>query len=112
VINSPAELFAELVKIFPAFCDQWDGGEAFGYENGGFSYHSIMLTFGPRSKKLFAQASPDQLKRLCAFIDSAVAQGGAIENAVSTCFLEHATQIGIRSYIRPYLSPKARCNLR
>jgi len=112
MINSPIQLVSELKDLFPGFGARWDDGRSFGYAGEAYSYHSIMLTFGPISSKLFAEASPDQLMAFCRLLNEAVAQGGKFENAVSTCFLEHASQMGVRAYIRPYLSQKARCKLR
>ncbi|MFZ1326971.1 MAG: hypothetical protein WAT67_13295 [Candidatus Contendobacter sp.] len=112
MINSPAKLVAEMINLFPAFEDKWDGGEAFGYEGGNYGYHAVMLTFGPMSRQLFAQASSEQLLKFCSLINVAIAQGGELENAFSTCFLEHASQIGVRTVLRPYLSGQAKRALR
>lgn len=111
MIFSPKELVLELIDLFPLFGTIWDNGEAFGYREEDYTYHSVMLTFGPVSRKLFAQASSNQLAKFCQLINKAIAQGGELENAISTCFLEHASQIGVWAYIHPCLSEQAKREL-
>jgi hypothetical protein len=41
-----------------------------------------------------------------------VAAGGEKENAISTCLLEHASQVKVRNIIRPHLSAAAKEELR
>src|ERR1044072_549721 len=47
-------------------------------------------------------------RRFGDWISKAVAVDGHIENAVSTCFLEHTRQVKINRVLAPYLSPVAK----
>ncbi len=106
-VNSPPELVKRLIEIFPAFAGDWDQGEGFGYSKGEYSYHSVFLTLGPKSLKLLSEATRKQMQEFCALIDYSVERGSDLENAASTCFLEHASQLGVRKLIQPFLSRKA-----
>jgi hypothetical protein len=109
-INTPQELVASLINIFPSFGQQWDNGESFGYDSD-YSYHSVFLFLGPMCFKLLSEGNVKQQDKFCTLINLCVAQGGKLENAVSTCFLEHASQLGVRKIIKPHLSPEAKQQL-
>lgn len=106
-ITTPQELVASLIDIFPSFEQKWDNGESFGYD-GDYSFHSVFLFFGPMCYKLLSEGTAKQQDRFCTLLNLCVAQGGKIENAVSTCFLEAASQLGFRKIIKPHLSPEAK----
>ncbi len=53
-------------------------------------------------------ASERQLQALGGLINEAVAVDDELENAVSTCMLEHLRQIKAYKILSPYLSPKAK----
>jgi hypothetical protein len=68
------------------------------------NHHRVMMIFAPyfaANQHLF---SVKQLRRLGEWINAAVSMGGELENAVSTCFLEHARQLKINRTLAPYLS--------
>lgn len=111
-MTTSKQLVEKLIAIFPEFDEEWDHGEGFGYENDDFSAHSVFLTFNPVSTKLLDNATEKQTKNFCDLINSLVDEGGDSENAVSTCFLEHATQLKVRKKIKPFLSAKAKNELR
>ncbi len=111
-ITAPTDLVNRLLALFPAFSEEWDGGEGYGYEGDSFSYHSVILTFAPLSASYLNDAQPKVVKAFAELLNYAVKNGGALENAVSTCLLEHASQLGIRGTLSPYLVPKAREELR
>lgn len=110
-IASPQDLVERLMSIFPGFRGTWDEGEAFGYD-GDYTFHAVFLTFGPESQSLFKEATTDQVQEFAHLVNRMVENGGKQENAVSTCFLEHASQIGVRKLIEAYLSAEARRELR
>ncbi len=101
MIQSPQELVARLIDLFPAFASELDDEEY-------LSLHSVFFDFCPMSAKYLSSSSIRTVKEFCELINSMVAAGGSNENAVSTCFLEHASQIGVRKQIKPYLSPEAK----
>ena len=111
-IQTPVELVDELSNIFPQFADEWDGGEGYGYQHPSFSYHSVFLTFTPLSQAVLSAADLNQLRSFCHLVNYLVERGGDLENAVSTCFLEHASQVGVRKLIKPYLSAEAKAEWR
>jgi hypothetical protein len=110
-INSARDLVKELIRIFPTFLQEWDEGRSFGYD-GDYKLHTVFLTFGPKSLELLEKGKPKQLEEFCALVNFLVEKGGDFENAVSTCFLEHATQLGVRDLIKPFLSPEAEREIR
>jgi len=107
MIESPRDLVDHLVGIFPAFVHEWDEGEAFGY-SGGDSFHAVFLTFVPKCHEFLERATPNQTKEFCRLINHLVERGGDLCNAISTCFLEHASQIGIGKTLWSHLSKAAR----
>ncbi|WP_078119467.1 DUF7674 family protein [Thiosocius teredinicola] len=111
-IAAPNELVDRLIALFPRFFEEWNGGEEYGYEDGDFSYHSVISTFAPLSAEYLNESQPKKTKAFSELLNYAVENGGALENAVSTCLLEHASQLGIRGTLLPYLCPKARQELR
>ena len=66
-INKPSELVDHLVSIFPAFGQEWDEGEAFGYD-GDYTYHTVFLALGPQNFKLLSEASDEQIRKLCSLL--------------------------------------------
>ena len=112
MLKRSEEVASRILEIFPDFKKYWDEGEGYGYQDGEYNIHSIFLTFGPVSKMLIESASETQIKDFCGFVNKLVAEGDELENAVSTCFLEHASQLGVRKFIRRYLSAEARNELR
>src|SRR5262245_58786470 len=101
-INSPKDLVQQLLRIFPGFAQEWDEGEGYGYEKGDYKLHTVFLTFGEVSSDLLKKSTPGQIREFCALINGLVAKGGDFENAVSTCFLEHASALGARQHIEPH----------
>jgi hypothetical protein len=60
--------------------------------------------FGANSKCF----SKKQLCRLGEWLSEAVSVSGPLENAVSTCFLEHVHQLKVDRRLAPYLSKSAK----
>jgi len=110
-INSPQDLVDQLIRLFPTFLQEWDEGESFGY-HGDYEFHTVFLIFGPKSYEFLKKAAPNQIREFCILVNHLVEKGGDFENAVSTCFLEHASQLGVREIIEPFLSTEARREIR
>jgi hypothetical protein len=108
----PRNLVLEIIRLFPAFEQEWDEGKSYGYNSGDFKLHTVFLSFAPKSNEFLKNAKPTQIKAFCSLINSLVLKGGDYENAVSTCFLEHASQLGVRKLLEPHLSPEAKKELR
>jgi len=112
MIETPSQLVKELTNLFPQFVEAWDGGESYGYDGVNFSYHSVLMELAPNCAKYLTEATSDQRKAFCDLLNLMIEDGGDQENAVSTCLLEHASQIGIRIIIKSCLSLKALQELR
>ena len=107
--QSQGELLEALFVIFPRFRAEWLA-DLEGNVWPSDSLHSVYQSFLPYVAGI--HPSQDQLQRLAKMIDSAVAAGGNSDNAVSTCFLEHLSQVGLVRSLRPLLSAAARSRLR
>jgi hypothetical protein len=110
-IQTPGDLVAALIKLFPAFRDEWDGDEGHSGIRLG-SFHTVFMELAPVCSGYLAEASPRTVAAFCTIINTFVASGGAMENAASTCLLEHASQVGIAETIKPHLSKAAKAELR
>jgi hypothetical protein len=110
-MNSPRQLVDQLTTIFPEFLKEWDEGESFG-DRENYTYHAVLIEFASLSHRILKGATASQIKEFCQLVNRMVEMGGEIENAVSTCFLEHASQIEVRKIIKPYLSAEAKQELR
>jgi hypothetical protein len=111
MMDSPQPLVDILILLFPEFIKEWDNGASFGHREN-YTYHSVLQEFAPVSLKMLSNATTSQIKDFCNLLNRMVEIGGDHENAVSTCFLEHASQVGVRKIIAPYLSKEAKRELR
>jgi hypothetical protein len=109
--NTPSQLLDHLIAIFPEFYSEWSKGESHRYSEQ-YSYHSVFQEFAPVSYRILNRATPNQIQEFCELINHMVDIGGELENAISTCFLEHASQIGVSKIIKPFLSKEAKKELR
>jgi len=110
-IQTPKDLVAALIELFPRFRDEWDEGEGYGGV-GQFNFHTVFMELAPVCSGYLAEATPRTVEAFCALINAFVASGGDMGNAVSTCLLEHASQIGIAKTIKSHLSQAAKAELR
>ena len=118
-VTDPASLVALLKELFPKFEGEWaeasdeDERQAkyIGYKVD-LSFHRILQVFAPIGAELLTNSSPKQIGDFCKFINEAVSKGGDLENAISTCLVEHATQLNIRGILKPLLSEASKKELR
>lgn len=110
----PQETLRQLCAIFPAFEAAW-AEEGAPPEDGlvdgvyyEWSHHAILSDFLEFFAKNHASFSEQQLRAVGEWINDAVFDGGDLENAVSTCFLEHTRGVRINRTLQPYLSPEAK----
>jgi len=103
----PDRLRARLVELCPRY--QPPPPEEHDDELG---MHSVMadflVWFGRYGRELDARA----LQRIASFLDEAVVLNDNLENAVSTCFLEHLRQVQGHQALAPYLSRSVKSKLR
>jgi len=110
----PQETLDQLVERFPDFDAWWKDENAppeDGLVNGVYyqwSHHSILqqfLQFFGSSSETFTK---DQLQWFGRWVNAAVSVDDELENAVATCFLEHAHQLNVEHLLAPYLSARAK----
>jgi hypothetical protein len=110
----PQDTLRQLSEIFPSFDEWWKDEQApteDGLVNGVYyewRHHSVMREFLQYFASNRASFTEEQLRRVGAWINEAVSIQGDLENAVSTCFLEHTRQVKINRVLDPHLSPQAK----
>ena len=103
---TPDALIQELSRIIPAFASEWaqDYGEAESAPNFHQVMHTFTYVFGVARPSL----SSSELRSVADLVNACVSSNDDLENAVSTCFLEHLHQIEALRALWPYLSERAR----
>jgi len=104
--ESPAELLEELFTLFPDYKASYSGP----IHDEPPSFHSVLIDFSTDFGRLVDGASEKQLRSFAHLVNVAVERGGALENALSTCLLEHLHQIRALSAFRPDLVKLARAD--
>jgi len=104
-IASPAGLAEALTEMFPQFAVELEDEEV-------TSYHQVVQRLTPVITGYLKGVSKRTLEHFCELINAMVAAGGDKESAISTCLLEHASQVKLRNIIRPHLSAAAKQELR
>lgn len=104
------QLVDDLAKLFPQFEAEWY--ESTEGDPWSHTLHAVWMSFAPFCRGYLESATKRDQIKFCKLINQHVSEGGNSENAVSTCLLEHASQIGIRTLVRKHLSPKAKLELR
>ncbi|AFU99764.1 DUF7674 family protein [Simiduia agarivorans] len=112
-MESIEKLKNSLISLFPSFAEELVEDEPGEFEyREELSLHHIWRCFSYTASKELVQAEVKVIKSLAELVNKSVAAGGVEENAVSTCFLEHASQIGVKKALKPHLSQLARQELR
>lgn len=106
--RSPAELLAQIFAIFPGYQDAYRGP----IHDDAPTFHSTLMGFTGFFGGGLQGFSETQLRSFGALINQAVDAGGDLENAFSTCLLEHLRQIRAEKTMKPFLSQAARMRLR
>jgi hypothetical protein len=101
--QSPEELLNALFKIFPTYrqCYQSD-------DDYHPTFHSILIDFTNFFGAQQETFSEEQLRLFGELANHAVNQEDNLENAFSTCFLEHLRQLKAKSKLSPFLSKLAK----
>ena len=104
-IACPSALAERLIELFPSFAAEL---EAEDIEN----YHQVIQRLSPVITG-YLQTSPERtIREFCEVVNAMADSGGVKENAISTCLLEHASQLKLRKIIRSYLGAAAKQELR
>lgn len=117
-MQRPQETLEQLSAIFPEFRQSWSEEEAppeDGLVDGVYyewTHHAVLRCFLYYFSTSHEGFKKRQLERFGAWVNAAVAAGADLENAVSTCFLEHARQVKINRVLAPHLSREAKIRFR
>ena len=104
------KLIEDLAALFPQFEQEWR--EDTDGDTWDHTLHSVWMSFAPLCQN-YLEAAPNKTRdQFCQLVNEQVAAGGGYENAVSTCLLEHASQLGVRKLIQSHLSEDAKRELR
>lgn len=107
--DSPEALRLQLGLLLPAFIvDCYDPAPLPPEEDEPETFHRVMCEFTYSFGKAASSLSPTKLRQIANLINDAVDRSDNLENAVTTCFLEHLHQIHAHNILWPYLSKKAR----
>ena len=91
----------------PLFATEWAEEHA-DKEEWPLTFHRVMSTFTYAFGVARDSLSAPQIENVGNLVNDCVAIDDDLENAVSTCFLEHLHQIDSLKALWPYLSPRAR----
>lgn len=102
---TPDQLRSALIALFPAFEAEIDAGASDG---GDITFHSLMLEFTPFFGKNTRSFTEKQMRGLAELINVAIGSPGPLENAMSTCFLEHTRQIRVNRELGAAMTQRPR----
>lgn len=106
----PVELLTLLKEIFPQFGQKDMADEIREADNTAL--HCIMRHFTSYLGANRTQFSEQQLAVLGQLLNEAVTVKDRLENAVSTCMLEHLRQVNAHKALYAYLSEEAKKQMR
>jgi hypothetical protein len=110
----PQETLRQLSEIFPDFEASWAEEEAppeDGLVDGVYyewTHHAVMHNFLAYFSCHQEQFTVKQLRDIGKWMDRAASEDDDLANAVSTCFLEHARQVGVNGILWPHWSRKTK----
>jgi len=90
--TTPEQLRTVLVNLFPTFEAEIDEDTSYGRE---VTFHTLMFDFTPFFGRNIKAFSEKQMRGLAELVNLAINVPGPLENAMSTCFLEHTKQIRV-----------------
>ena len=103
---SPIEFQVAMCDLFPAFAEEFEADEAID------TYHQVAMSLAPKLLGYLSGVSERKVRAFCTVVNDMVEAGGDQRNAIETCVLEHASQVGCRKLLKPYLSVAAKRELR
>jgi hypothetical protein len=103
--SSAHELRAELVELCARFAEDEGGLEA-------TNFHELVMAFNPFLRFVVSADTPREARKFGQIVNRMVEAGGPQQNAIETCLLEHASQIGCAKVLKPHLNAAARKELR
>jgi hypothetical protein len=103
---SPLEFHAAVCELFPAFSQEFEPDETID------TFHHVVSALAPQLAGYLEADSDRKTRAFCDVVNDMVEAGGDQRNAIETCLLEHASQIGCRKLLKPHLSVTAKRELR
>jgi hypothetical protein len=100
---TPKDMVDFLVALDPPFETELENEKP-----DELTLHRVMMLFAQYFGANRSSFTKKQLARLGEWLSASVAAGGMVENAVSTCFLEHIHQLKVNRILGPYLSQQAK----
>jgi hypothetical protein len=108
VPQSPSQLRDALAAIFPTLPRDFGVQGESVFEDAGPTFHSVLRDFAYFFAKDIDQFTDRQLARFAGLVVRSMASPGPLENAMETCFLEHARQLKVNGRIEPLLAAAAK----
>ena len=104
-LASPVDFRVTLIRLFPEFASKSD-------ETDTGTYHQVAMELAPHLKRYLEGKYEREVRAFCEHVNEMVEAGGDQRNAIETCLLEHASQVGCAKILKPFLSSAAREELR
>ena len=104
-VDTPQDLADALVDLFPSFAVELEDEDL-------PTFHRVFFLLVPHLRRCLESASDKAVNTFCGYINAFVDAGGVKKNAVSTCLLEHASQVGVCKVLLAQLTPAAKKGLR
>ena len=104
-IGSPSALAEQLVRLFPPFAAELESEDV-------ERYHQVIQRLAPVLAGYLQGSTQRTIETFCELVNAMVDAGGDRENAISTCLLEHASQVQVRKILSPHLASPAKRELR
>ena len=110
--HRPQDTLRQLWELFPDFEDWWKEEETEDVLVDGvhceLTHHRVMMEFLGFFAKHQRSFTEKQLRSFGDWVNRVVSLDDDLENAVSTCFLQHSHQARIDRILAPYLSRQAK----
>jgi hypothetical protein len=108
--QTPEEMLLQLQELLPGFSHSWEDEDE--WQGLGHSFHSVARNLSHFFPLQCSSLTDKQLRAFADWINGMVAASGNLENAISTCFLEHSAQLSVYRSLSPHLSSLAKASAR
>ena len=108
--ETPEGMLQQLQELLPGFDHSWEDEDQ--WPGLGRSFHAVSGGLTDYFKVHCPSLTQRQLAAFAVWINGMVESGGRLENAVSTCFLEHSDQLGFYKVLAPHLTALAKASAR
>jgi hypothetical protein len=92
MINSPADLLARLIVLFPEFGRYWESpGNYFRNDDGGPAFCGVFAEFSHFFREWFESLPDDRVRDFAKLLSECMSAPTALDEAAATCFLENVS---------------------